>query len=402
MKIVFISFLYNPELGGGAAKVVYDLTHGLEELGNEVSVITTTKKNKENIYFDGKIKVYEIYAPNIYWIYDKDSQSNLRKVLFQLIDLWNPFLKTKVKKILQTEKPEIFHSHKLRGLSPSIWSAAKEVGVPKIIHTCHDYELISPQGTLFGTIGNLSLNRNFPFNIYQKIRSTTSKIITNGIAPSNYLLQKHVDFGFFPNAKLNVIANTHGYRNSQILENKLLDKPKSYELKLLYLGRIVQEKGIALICEIVSLLGEKGLNINLDVVGNGDLDPIIKLKYKNSPNIKLHGQVFDQNKNKFLTNCDLLIFPSSCPESFGIVITEAFAFGKPVIASKIGAIPEIIQDNYNGFLFMPNNKAQLQEIILKIYKDRSLLNNMRENCLLSANKYCFENFLAQHLSIYND
>ena len=76
------------------------------------------------------------------------------------------------------------------------------------------------------------------------------------------------------------------------------------------------------------------------MIGTGQFESDFVEKYSNSSQIIFHGALYGQSKSEYLRKCDVLVFPSTWPESFGIVITEAFAFGKPVIASKIGAIPE--------------------------------------------------------------
>ena len=401
MKLLFIASLFEPTLGGGAAKVVYDLAHGMVEAGNDVSVITTSTKKDEKIFFDGKIKIHKIHAPNLYWIYEKDQNSNLRKAIFQLIDIWNPLVKKKVKYIIKNENPDIVHVHKLRGLSPSVWAAADEVRVQKIIHTCHDYELISPQGALVGKIGDLSLQRTFPMNYYQNIRAHLSKKVTDGLAPSNYLIEKHIEYGFFTRAKDIVIPNSHGYSLSQIKEHKSLNNTKKPELKILFIGRLVKEKGGEIICDVTKKLSQQGKQILLDIIGTGDFEKELKEKFSQTTRIAFHGALHGQIKNDYIRNCDLLIFPSTWPESFGIVIIEAFAFGKPVVASNIGAIPELIKDGYNGFLFEPNKIEQLENLIIKIYNNKTILDEMRDNCFRSAERFCLENFIDKHLEIYN-
>jgi len=403
VKIVFITFLFDPQLGGGASQVVYDLAQGMANLGNEVSVITSSSKNDQKTYFDNNIQVYQIFAPNLYWIYEKDNQTNNKKFIFQLIDTWNPFVKSKVKSILQNVMPDIVHVHKLRGLSPSVWSAAKEANIKKIIHTCHDYELISPQGLLEGKIGELSLKRAFPLNFYQKIRANSSNSVTDVITPSKLLGQKHIDFGLFKFANKSIIPNSHGLSRKIIEENRKLLNSNfgSKDLKILYLGRVVKEKGVGVICDLISKFEKEDLNIKLIIVGSGQYETQLKKEYKDCQNISFLGSNYSPEKYKFLEQSDLLVVPSLVPESFGIVVTEAFAFGKPVVASNIGAIPELIEDGYNGFLFEPNNIEQLENIIKKIYDNKTILDEMRDNCFLSAEKYCIERFIEKHLEIYN-
>jgi len=153
---------------------------------------------------------------------------------------------------------------------------------------------------------------------------------------------------------------------------------------------------------VVSNLCLQGHKIFLDVIGSGEFETVLKEKKSYKDRIFFHGSHFGQRKIDYLKSCDVLVVPSNWPESFGIVITEAFAFGKPVIASNIGAIPEIVKEGYNGFFFEPDNKEQLQATILNIYQDMTILTEMRENCFQSAERYCVENFIDSHLQIYDE
>lgn len=404
MKISFISINYNPELGGGAAKVVFNLANSLSDLGHEITVITSTNRKSEGVIYENGIKIVKLFPPNIYWINDKDRQPFYKKALFQLIDLWNPLVKNKILKILLSNPPEILHIHKLRGFSPSVWDAARKANTTKIIQSCHDFELISPQGLLQGKIGEMAINRNFPINIYQKLRANNSNNVTDAIAPSKIIMNKHLEFGFFLNSKKHVIPHSHGYSLRQLQINLQESKPVVEEpiLKVLFIGRLVEEKGIDILCKVVGELEHKGHKIFLDIIGSGQIEKSLNDKYFKSKQIQFYGSIFSENKTKILAKCDILVVPSLVPESFGIVIVEAFAYGKPVICSKIGALPEIVIDNFNGFLFEAGNQDQLKSLLLNICYNKKLLTGMRENCFSSAEGYCSDVILDKYLSVYEN
>ena len=111
-------------------------------------------------------------------------------------------------------------------------------------------------------------------------------------------------------------------------------------------------------------------DIELHIVGEGgvkdELMPYIKVN--NLENVKFVGFKSGEELNEEYNNCIALIVPSTAYEAFGLINIEAFINGKPVIASNVGGIPEVVEHNKTGLLFDCKNVEQLKECILK-YKD---------------------------------
>ncbi len=72
-------------------------------------------------------------------------------------------------------------------------------------------------------------------------------------------------------------------------------------------------------------------------------------------NITFVGKVSGEEKNQLISSASALIVPSTCRETFGMVVVEAFAFGKPVIASRIGGLQELVRDGETGLLVEPGD-----------------------------------------------
>ncbi len=393
MKAVLLSFLYEPELGGGAAAVVNQLAHSLIQKSNSVVVITTWNGRyikRENI--DG-IKIFRIPPMNLYWVGAKDKQHLLKKVFWQVFDIWNPHVFRVVRQILIKEKPEYIHSIKLRGLSPSIWSAAASAGIKKIIHTCQDYEIISPEGQLRTRIGKLAERGSALLFPYQALRRHVSRHVCAVTAPSNFVLRKHTNLGFFPSSHSEVISNSHGYTSSQIEKHRApFCRSFPGPLKLLYLGRLEPEKGVNV--AVKSIAGLSGVELN--IAGWGSLEQ----KIAGEGNIHLLGPLFGEKKEAAIVECDALLVPSTWPESFGIVAAEAFAFGKPVIASNIGGLPEVVQDGVTGWLVEPGNVEAWKSKINQLVCIKDDLAQMADACFLRANEYTIEKIHTQFETLY--
>jgi glycosyltransferase involved in cell wall biosynthesis len=389
MKIVLISFIYEPEIGGGAAVVVNQLAHLLVQCSHTVAVITTWRGSFVKTDHTDGIKVIRIPSMNLYWIGEKDRQNFAKKYIWQLVDIWNPLVFRLVRQILINENADIVHSHKLRGLSPSIWSAAAHVGVEKICHTCHDFELAQEQNLLLRP--------------YQILRKYFSRGVNAMTAPSRFVLDYHKKMGFFSLAKTIIIPNSHGNNASELKQN-ISDystfRKKDSAMRFLYLGRLDEAKGIDILCQAFLRIAIQKQDFILRIAGSGPLENSLREKYKYQQNIIFTGSVFGTQKTELLRDSDVLVAPSVVPESFGIVIVEAYAQGLPVIASKVGAYPEIIREGETGFLVEPVSEDGLFLALEKISCECNLLNEISRNCFDEAQKYTTDNLIHNYLDLY--
>jgi glycosyltransferase involved in cell wall biosynthesis len=404
VKIALVSYLFEVEYGGGAALVVRTLAEGLIDRGFEVVVITTHAKRQLSVERAGNLIIYRFFPKNLYWVGEKDRQPSWKKVFWQLIDIWNPFVLQKVRRILAHEQPDIVHVHKLRGLSPAVWAAAKSAGVGPIIQTCHDYELMSPEGTLSGQVGRWANQNAWGIRLYQTLRAKFAASLTAATTPSRYLLDTLTGRGFFTSIPKYVVPNSHGLTGQQLAELRTGIETKQNAPKtvtnLLYLGRLEATKGIELLCEAFSLSAGHYPTLRLNIAGWGTLADSLQQKYGTHPQITFHGPVFNQKKSDLLAASDALIVPSQWPEVFGIVIAEAYAHGVPVIASNIGGIPELVEHQKTGFLVPPGDIEALSHTLNNIAQNPDLLHRMIPACLEAGRRYTVEAVNNEYLTVY--
>jgi glycosyltransferase involved in cell wall biosynthesis len=164
---------------------------------------------------------------------------------------------------------------------------------------------------------------------------------------------------------------------------KLL-KHKNHDLKrplnILFLSNLHYTKGINDYIKAVKLLVEKKLKLNAIIVGaEGDYTTkkINQLISNNNLNgfLKYLGPKYDEAKYEIFNSTDLLIYPT-LEDIWGNVNLEAMQHGVPIIATREGAIPEIIDDGITGFLVEKNRPDQIASRIEVLYNDRELLNQM--------------------------
>lgn len=145
----------------------------------------------------------------------------------------------------------------------------------------------------------------------------------------------------------------------------------------LFVGRFIEKKGVRLLLEAARAMAAHK-DIFFAFIGDGPLAGEIERAARESSNIIFAGRVDNEKLPLYYNAADILCVPSLYEEGFGRVIAEAFSCGVPVIASRRGAIPDIITDR-TGILIEPGIAA-LKDNILKMYRDRGLLEGLSRNC----------------------
>jgi glycosyltransferase involved in cell wall biosynthesis len=119
-------------------------------------------------------------------------------------------------------------------------------------------------------------------------------------------------------------------------------------------------------------------------------------------NIEFIGPVFGNQKAKLFRDSDVLVAPSIAPEPFGIVVIEAYFYGLPVIATRIGAFLETVMDEETGFLVKPGSVGDLATAFSRITSEKNLINDMSRNCFKEAQKFSTEKIYEKYLIAYKE
>jgi len=183
----------------------------------------------------------------------------------------------------------------------------------------------------------------------------------------------NTEMGFKDVLQSSVIYNSfEGFGETDSYENQTSVKENT--LNLLVIGRINDWKGQDLAIDALAIL-DSHFDFKLRIVGSpyeGNEWILDSLKQR----VKLHNMgdkvefiPFTINPKEHYEWCDVLIVPSKKPEPFGRIAIEAMSIAKPVIAAFHGGLSEIIKDDQNGFLFIPNSKESLNSCIAKYFGD---------------------------------
>ena len=359
MKICLINTLYYPYQLGGAEKSVQIIAEGLKSIGYESFLVCTA--NKDYIEYVNGVKVYYVNTNNIYWSYNAKERNKLLKPVWHFIDANNFFIRDKIDTIIKTENPDIIHTNNLAGFSDIVWVIAKKHN-KKIVHTLRDYYQLCPKSTMFKKNQNC-IAQCISCKILSIPKKKNSGFVDAVVGVSDFILKKHLNFGYFNNAKIKTnIFNP-------IYLPKKISKTKSKNIRFGLVGIISSSKGTAYICE--KFIRIKNKHLELNVYGRGESIAYKKLLEKrfNKKNVTFHGY---KKNSEIYNNIDILIVPSLWNEPFGRIVPEANSYGIPVLASKKGGLPELIINGKNGFIFDPDRDCDFEEklkLIIGMYKD---------------------------------
>ncbi len=401
-----MNYVYGETIRSGSEKYCKVIAEALKDRGHEVFVITTKPyKNLESLkvsatIIDG-IKVYSIWPLLLNMpIYSKKI-FNFGRVFTFLFGFFNPYIYYTVKKILKKESPDVIQTNDVIYLSLSVFRAAKLLNTP-VVHTLHYYSLIHPLGSLLNLRGEVITRPSILDKIYAKLNEfiigDSVKIVAS---VSKFCLNKHLEYGVFSDKKCVVIPNLFSFTIKEKLDGSNGIIKKYFDI--LYVGALATTKGMPTLIKAFKKI--QNTNARLHIVGGGELKIETKSLMelgRNDNRITFYGRIQNDKIKEFYEMTDVTVVPSELYETFGRVIIESFIDGKPVIGSKIGAIPELIQEGYNGFLFEPRNAEQLKEILEYVILNQDKLKKMRENCINTAKKYSVENNIYKLEEIYKE
>ncbi len=289
-------------------------------------------------------------------------------------------VKSALLKLLKEFKPDIVHAHLLYGgLTSSALTVFKKNSIP-VVYSAHDYKLICPNQAFLqnGSIicesckgkkyYNASLkkcNKNsFLFSTVIALESyfrdlffPINKHITKIVASSNFGLQKHKEFRPDLANKLTYLFNFApelSKRSTEYIRGEYY----------LFFGRLSSEKGLWTLVKAWELLT---MPPQLIIAGTGPLSASLEayIFEKNLTNVSLVGYKSGNELSELIRMASFIVTPSEWYENNPMTIIEGFSYGKPAIGSNIGGIPELVNNNYNGFIFNFGNADALAKCIQK-------------------------------------
>ncbi len=306
--------------------------------------------------------------------------------MFFPIDNWF-FNKTITGKLNKIEA-DVYETHTASGHGIAK-AFQKKMGAKPLILTIHGVLADEFQKAFKGTPGTLRMKLSKLFMLHLiKQEEETAKKATLIVTVSIYSLLKIVQLYHIDKDKIRVIPNgvdVERFKPLNLSGEEMNDVKKRMGLRddekcILYVGNLIPRKGLHLLIDAVKHVSKEMKEVKVVIVGRGPLKNSL-IKYAGDKGVIKHfnflGSVEDEILPKIYNCSDIVVLPS-LQEGQGISLLEAQASGKPVIACKVGGIPEIVQHERTGILIEPNH-LELARAIEKLLSDEHLREKMGEN-----------------------
>ncbi|MFR6064924.1 MAG: glycosyltransferase family 4 protein [Eubacterium sp.] len=390
MKILMINKFLHPN--GGSETYIFKLGECLKEYGNEVQYFGMEHENRcvgNNV---------GAYTSNM----DFHGGSKLSKITYPVKTIYSIEARKKIRKVLDDFQPDVCHLNNFNyQLTPSIileinkWRKENRKTC-KIVFTAHDYNLVCPNHMLNNPLTHENcescLGGHFKNCIKGKcIHSSTAKSIV-GAAEAYFWnakgVYKYIDKIVCCSKFMKRIMDSNPLfaKKTVVVHNFVDDLKYEYKEKenyVLYFGRFSEEKGIRTLLEVCKELPE----VKFVFAGSGALEDEIR----KVPNIECVGFKSGKELHNLISKAKFSVYPSEWYENCPFSVMESIMFATPVIASKIGGLPELVQDGVNGILFEYKNKNDLKNKISELWNDDKKSAELSENCkktkFLDVDKY---------------
>lgn len=381
MKVLVINSRYF--LSAGPEKYMFGLQKLLEDAGHEFIPFSVKNSANEKTEFEGMFAEPIGGGDKVYY----NEYRKTPKTVYQILErqFYSFHVRKRLKDLIRETKPDIAYIlHHFNKLSPSVIDACKSEGLPVVLRIS-DFFLVCPEahmyrdgpceecihhslwrcvrykcikGSRMGSLVKASstlLHRKL--GIYQKVDRV--------IVPSSFTMEK-LTYVLPRERMLNLPTFV-------LTTEKLNRKLGKY---LLFVGRIEENKGVMLAIQAV-----EGTKHQLKIVGKSSTgyDKVLKdyIKKKKINNVELLGAKFKDDLAKLYRECRAVILPSLWYENMPNVALEAKIFSRPLIATRLGSLPDLVNHGKSGFLFAPYIE-ELKGYITQIFEDDDLCRSMCE------------------------
>ena len=358
MNICFVTPEYFP-ISGGTGAYVYYLSHSLQKLGNNVHVVARDKQDSEK----------EIEGINVHY---RKGTGNA------LLRYWR-FARSASKKIKELDNKiglDIIHSNLPLVPSFAIPKESAKALVCAVHSTWKGEAIVTKKDNPKELNPNekTMLRFNLLLRYYEKKLMKRSDAL---IAVSKYTVGELTELYDIEEKKIHVIYNGVDTNRFKPRPNRV-ELRRKFELEekkkiVLFVGRLYHRKGLEILLRSIPPIIQDFSDIKFVISGTGfkkkeqSLRDLAK-KLDIEDYVTFLGYVPDQDLPDLYSASDIFVLPAIY-ENFPFAILEAQATGLPVISTKVGGIPEFLEDNKNGFLIDPGDQVQLAQRILMLLRD---------------------------------
>lgn len=361
-------------LRGGLERVMFDEIAWLEDAGHEVAHFSTSHPDNQSSPWSG------YFVPYIE-LGEHAGLAARERVVAMTRMFYSVEAAKRFRRQLAVFRPQVVHVHGIhRQLSPSILLEARRAGIP-VVQTLHDYHPVCPSDTLLRGGSEVCVpprcrGRNLlPCVVHRCVRASVAisaasaaelfwrrwligyaDLVALFIAPSHYLADV-IRSGGWSRPPTTVLPNA-----VPAVPDPSPSAPGDF---FLYAGRLSGEKGVATL-----LAASARAKVPLIVAGDGPQAG--ELRGMAPATARFVGRATAAEVAQLLRGCLAAVVPSEWPENAPLAVLEPMAAARPVVATRVGGIPELVRDGIDGILVPPGDADALATAMLRVASDREL------------------------------
>lgn len=431
MKILVIVHGFPPAAQGGSEIYAHAHALALRQHGGDEIVVFTREQDPHRADYD--VRTERRDGLRIVWVNNMFRKTRTFEETYR-----NDVVGAIARRVIDDFKPDVAHIHHLTCLSTTIVRSLAERHIPCFV-TLHDYWLMCHRGQLLtvdyrvcdgpgingplgchacvgpaggrrgvgaiafrGAAAVRALERRLPATPARQLRRVAGRLVTmtssagesehqarkrldhmrqvcadvtHFFAPSRHMRDRFVQFGVAPDR---ITVARYGVDSAPFDQ---LERTASRRLRLGFFGSLMVSKAPHVLLEAIGRLPRGAVSV--DLFGaysayHGDdsywqqLEPLLK-----QDGVQVHGAIAHDRVAHVLSSVDVLVVPSIWPENSPLVIQEAFLAGVPVVASRIGGIPEAVDEGRSGLLFRAGDSDDLTRTLMRLVREPGLLEALR-------------------------
>jgi glycosyltransferase involved in cell wall biosynthesis len=402
LRVLILAQFY-PPIVGGEERLVQDLGADLLRRGNDVAVATLWHEGLPASQLDGRVRVHRL----------RGSTQRLRS-LFQEAErphappAPDPELVVGLGRVVSNEQPDVVHAH--NWIVHSFWPLKRWSGA-KLVMTLHDYSLVCAKKRFFhrgapctgpGFTKCLAcagryygFGKGVPITLLNWAMSAPQRgavdmflPVSHAVAAGTGLVGSALPYRVIPNFVPDDVV-----QRADASDVRVGELPE--ESYILFVGDVVRDKGIDV---LLRAYGELESPPPLVLIGRSD--PTVPTP--SGPNIKTFEPWPHAALIEAWRRCAIAVVPSLLPEAFGLVALEAMAMGRPVVASRVGGLPEVVIDGETGILTPPGDASALKDALHLLLREPELRQRMGRAARERARYFTASSVVPQIEHAYHD
>lgn len=401
MRIIIANYRYF--IAGGPEKYMFKFMDAAEKMGIEVIPFSVNNPQNEETpyskYFAKPRSTQIMYADT------KKSISNLIGMVRATV--WNYDAENRLRKLIRDTKPDaVYILHEVNHLSPSIIRAAKKEGV-RVVHRISDFFMFCPKYDFLceNEICEACLHGDYKKAIEHKcVKNSKAGTILRVLAMKLYAATKVFE-------DVDQFICTCEFSKNKLIEGGIPEKKIAcvptfidaskitpcYENDkyFLFLGRMAHQKGTIYAIEAMKYLRDTDyvLKITGQISESDEDQKIWRYIQENRLENKVVFTGFKHGKEleELISRATCIVCPAIWYENMPNTVIEAYAYGKPVVASRVGSLAEIVEDGKTGLLFEMKNSKDLSEKLKTFIEDEGASKRLGE----FARKRCEEKYSTE-------